>query len=610
MERLNEFLGKAVPKHLSPPTRSLHPYQERQSTTHTVPIESATYRRTTEQISQPPSSHQDTTYPSGNVGHSRPNNQPTHNSNHMHNQRRSYGQGASDGHTLNQQDYTFPYNEQSEPNYRQSKLPERRSTGILPIHKSQLPARVNHQGTFARQERHLHHADSTNYAALPNADVLENDDFEDDDFHMGYGDWEEVQNQILVYRRSDVETQPAARHTATLHETTTAYMEPTILPQGRPTRNLHEIHNDARHNQRSATSSVSQPRPNQHYQRQTHTQFSASPASSNPSQSIPPRPGHPGPQQPSHPAQELGPPPPQRMTQPLDPRNVPGLGRPREYTSPLLRARNQVQDPPPPSKLQPEQREPQTVRPVPQPQSMQAPPLATGVNKTVCTICHGAGYLRVNVPFGHPSFGKPLACACKEAERKEKRRQQLRTMSNLDAFRQQTFSSFNIRIPGVKDAYDAAKEFAEDPDGWLILVGPNGCGKTHLAAAIANQTLDRGAVVLFEAVPDLLDHLRAAFAPTSAEIYDQLFSKMREAELLILDDFGAQQSSPWANEKLFQLLNYRYNLGLPTVITANPKGMQGIDERIKSRLSDIALVTTINMDRTRDQRPYNPRHHT
>ena len=115
--------------------------------------------------------------------------------------------------------------------------------------------------------------------------------------------------------------------------------------------------------------------------------------------------------------------------------------------------------------------------------------------------------------------------------------------------------------------------------------------------------------MLFEAAPDLLDHLRAAFAPAATEVYDQLFSKMREAELLILDDLGAQQSSPWANEKLFQLLNYRYNLSMATVITGNPRGIQGVDERIRSRLSDTGLVRTIMMDRARDYRPHNPNRH-
>jgi DNA replication protein DnaC len=227
----------------------------------------------------------------------------------------------------------------------------------------------------------------------------------------------------------------------------------------------------------------------------------------------------------------------------------------------------------------------------------------TSTSVTVCPKCRGAGYLRANVPYGHPNFGKPIACECKEVERKEKRRQQLLSMSNMDAFRNQTFDTFNTHMPPVVEAFNAATAYADNPVGWLTLVGPNGCGKTHLAASIANLTLDRGAVVLFEAVPDLLDHLRAAFAPTATEVYDQLFTKMREAEMLILDDMGAQQSSPWANEKLFQLLNYRYNLQMPTVITANQKGLQAVDERIRSRLGDTSLVRHVNMERARDYRP-------
>jgi len=224
-----------------------------------------------------------------------------------------------------------------------------------------------------------------------------------------------------------------------------------------------------------------------------------------------------------------------------------------------------------------------------------------------CPICKGAGYLRSDVPFGHPTFGKPVACECKEAERKAKRRRQLQEMSDLGAFYDKSFRNFNVHVPGIQEAYNCAYEFAQDPNGWLLMIGPNGCGKTHLAAAIANKSLEDGALVLFATVPDLLDHLRAAFAPTSNEVYDQLFSRMREAEVLVLDDLGAQQSSPWANEKLFQLLNYRYNSRFPTVITANSRGLQGIDERIRSRLTDASLVTTVIMDRAKDFRPNNPR---
>jgi DNA replication protein DnaC len=232
-------------------------------------------------------------------------------------------------------------------------------------------------------------------------------------------------------------------------------------------------------------------------------------------------------------------------------------------------------------------------------------PLYTSVNP--CPVCKGAGYLRADVPYGHPNFGKPIACECKEAQRKARRRQQLQEMSNLGAFYDKSFANFDSRLPGIQEAFRSAYEFAQNPYGWLLLIGPNGCGKTHLAAAIANQGLEDGALVLFSTVPDLLDHLRAAFAPTSTEIYDQLFARMREAEMLVLDDLGAQQSSPWANEKLFQLLNYRYNSRFPTVITANSRGLQGIDERIRSRLTDASLVTTVILDRAKDYRPNNPR---
>ena len=120
--------------------------------------------------------------------------------------------------------------------------------------------------------------------------------------------------------------------------------------------------------------------------------------------------------------------------------------------------------------------------------------------------------------------------------------------------------------------------------------GGYGCGKTHLAAAIANVAEQAGQRVVFAIVPDLLDHLRATFAPSSDIAYDALFEKVRESALLVLDDFGAENSTAWATEKLFQLINYRYNYRMPTVITTNHRLLAQMDERIRSRLSDLGLV--------------------
>jgi len=172
----------------------------------------------------------------------------------------------------------------------------------------------------------------------------------------------------------------------------------------------------------------------------------------------------------------------------------------------------------------------------------------------------------------------------------------------LDAFRESTFKTFNYRIPGVQQAFRASVEFAVNSQGWLLLIGPCGCGKTHLATAIANQRLDSGATVFYSTAPDLLDALRAAFV--APEGYTQLFTWVREVELLVLDDLGAQQSSAWSNEKLLQILNYRASTALPTIITAILKEFQGLDERLRSRLSDSQLVTTVIFEHVKDYRPF------
>lgn len=221
-----------------------------------------------------------------------------------------------------------------------------------------------------------------------------------------------------------------------------------------------------------------------------------------------------------------------------------------------------------------------------------------------CPICEGTGYILVEVPYGDPTFGKAIPCHCTEAERAEKRLQLLRAMSHLDLLGDKSFQNFNYRIPGVQKAVLAAEKFAQCPNGWLVFIGGPGCGKTHLAAAIAHQQLERGSQVLFMTVSDLLDHLRATFAPTSTVLYDHLFSRLREVGLLVLDDLGSEQNSPWASGKLYQLLDYRYTRRLPTIITAGERVLQSVDERIRSRLMDKSIVAQVTFDRAPDYRPY------
>ena len=211
-----------------------------------------------------------------------------------------------------------------------------------------------------------------------------------------------------------------------------------------------------------------------------------------------------------------------------------------------------------------------------------------------CPLCNDAGYVRQNVPVGHPNFGRLIACECKMREQAEKRLESMRTLSNLEAFAQHTFDDFDV-VPGTEDAFDVARAYAHDPDGWLYLRGGVGVGKTHLAVAVAQEVRRQNANVLFAVVPDLLDHLRATFDPGRGVAYDERFAAIRGAFLLVLDDLGTENTTPWAREKLYQLVNHRYNERLPTIVTSNQEHKL-IDERVLSRLLDPHLTREVVVD--------------
>jgi DNA replication protein DnaC len=222
----------------------------------------------------------------------------------------------------------------------------------------------------------------------------------------------------------------------------------------------------------------------------------------------------------------------------------------------------------------------------------------------VCPICKDHGFVRRDVPLGDVDFGRAIPCVCREGEMRER----LRRRSNLGHLTSKSFESFDPEgrdgpVAGAADALGHCRAYAEAPPGWLVLTGPYGCGKTHLAAAIANRQIELGNEVFFTVVPDLLDHLRATFGPGSDVTYDELFEAVRNVPLLVLDDLGMQSETSWAREKMFQVLNHRLNAELPTVITTN-LSVDDMDERLRTRLKhrDVAVVITIGVRPRRARR--------
>ena len=191
-----------------------------------------------------------------------------------------------------------------------------------------------------------------------------------------------------------------------------------------------------------------------------------------------------------------------------------------------------------------------------------------------------------------PDYRKPMANTVESDD-----------LSALHRLSNRTFENFDSRVgenlseeasAQLNNAFNLAYNFAQHPTGWLVFSGPNGVGKTHLAAAIGNYRQHQMDHPLFVAVADLLDHLRATFSPVSTISYDIAFEKIRNAPLLILDHLDTANASPWAKEKLFQILDHRYLTPLPTVITT-VLPIQDIDPNIRSRLVDFQVCQVAQM---------------
>jgi len=209
----------------------------------------------------------------------------------------------------------------------------------------------------------------------------------------------------------------------------------------------------------------------------------------------------------------------------------------------------------------------------------------------LCPQCNGSGWVTRRVHIGHPEFGQAIPCSCQQTQDSDTRAAALRRYSNLGALSRISFAATDPDGP-LPDAanrqlfsegFATAARFAEDPQGWLVLTGPSGSGKTHLGVAIANRCIERNQTTFFIVAADLLDHLRAAYSPDAPVSYDELFEQVRNVPVLVLDDLSTASATPWAQEKLFQVINHRYNNSLPTVVTVRGP-LQRLDDALRTRL--------------------------
>lgn len=162
-------------------------------------------------------------------------------------------------------------------------------------------------------------------------------------------------------------------------------------------------------------------------------------------------------------------------------------------------------------------------------------------------------------------------------------------------FKSRKFGTFNLTKDN-KRAFEIAKRYADryPLNNGLLITGPCGTGKTHIAVAILHAILEKGYSGLFVTVPDLLAEIRKTF---NNDGESKKIKEIMTARFLVLDDLGAEKTTDWVQEQLYMIINYRYEYELPTVITSNlniGQLAQKIGERSASRLLEMCYGVKLN----------------
>src|SRR5579875_990603 len=190
-----------------------------------------------------------------------------------------------------------------------------------------------------------------------------------------------------------------------------------------------------------------------------------------------------------------------------------------------------------------------------------------------CKSCGGTGWVVAN----RDGISAADRCECVAETRVE----EIENRSQIPAnYRAASFDNFAIPRDNpvsersLKTAMLQVKGYADNfplTQGkmGLLLVGPPGAGKTHLAAAALHILISRGFEGLFFDYQNLLERIRAGYSEALGTSSREAYRSVLETEILLLDDLGAHRVTDWVEDTVTSIVTYRCNHRKPLIATTN-----------------------------------------
>lgn len=140
------------------------------------------------------------------------------------------------------------------------------------------------------------------------------------------------------------------------------------------------------------------------------------------------------------------------------------------------------------------------------------------------------------------------------------------------------------------------REFTPENHKGALLMGEPGLGKTHLAVAILRDLMNRGLTGIFYNVVDLLDDIKQSYDAKTGDGGREIARLLETMDVVVLDDLGAERMTPWVNDRLYAIINGRYQEGRTLIVTTNLSDAdlrERVGYRILSRLYEMCHVIPV-----------------